>query len=412
MNKFSFKYCFIILFFVIYIYSVNLSFFPLSLKQFLAVLGVIVFFFNLKNVKKTKVYGSLLAICLLIQAWGVVTCLCNNSNEYIYPVEYFISPISAFFASFLICKLSTSCIHSIDDFFKIVLYTVFIESIITVLIFIIPPLYDFADSMGLLLLDETIKENPFARYSRFNGIGEAVYFGVIPSCTLGVMSGLYLQLKNKHTNLYLIIAIFISIISFFVTRYSAVVVFVCFLLFMKFLFKSSKKKFMQYGLLATTLFTILIVVAVNLLPEKILEWALGAFESDSQHNSTETVLGWITSTKFDFKTFIIGDARYTIPGGGYYGGVDIGLYRQIFYGGIIGFCLVTYLHKKILTQLRRMVPKDPYIRFFTQGMFLSYLLCLLKGDLSMIDLYVFVLVNIINWVTSRPRIDCETSIPL
>lgn len=73
---------------------------------------------------------------------------------------------------------------------------------------------------------------------------------------------------------------------------------------------------------------------------------------------------------------------------------------------------MTYLHRKILTHLQRLVPKDPYIKFFTQGMFLSYLLCLLKGDLSMIDLYVFVLVNIIILVTSRPRMDCEISMPL
>ena len=152
-------------------------------------------------------------------------------------MNYFVSPISAFFASVFIFKISSTYLSSIDDLFKIILYAIFIESIITVLIFAIPSLYDFSDSIGLLLLDEEIKENPFARFSRFNGIGEAVYFGVLPSCALGVMSGLYLQLKNKDSNKYFIIAVIISIISFFVTRYSAIVVVVCVCIFLKYLLK-------------------------------------------------------------------------------------------------------------------------------------------------------------------------------
>lgn len=403
MNKLSLKYLFVIIAFIIYIYSVNLKFFPISLKQFFAVLGVFVFFFNSKCFRKTKIYISLLGICLIINFWGIITCFINNSSEYIYPMNYFVSPVSAFFASVFIFKVSSTYLRSIDDLFKIILYTVFIESIITVLIFAIPPLYDFCDSIGLLLLDEEIKENPFSRFSRFNGIGEAVYFGVLPSCSLGVMSGLYLQLKNKGTSKYLVFAAIISLVSFFVTRYSAVVVVVCVGVFLKYLLKNGGRKFFNYFIGMLALFSFLIIVAINLLPEEILRWAVGAFESDSQHNSTNIVIDWLLNTKIDFNTFIIGDARYTNPGGGYYGGVDIGLYRQIFYGGIIGFLLIVYFHRKILIYIKKLIPSDPFIRCFTSGLFLSYLVSLLKGDLSMLDLYLLVLVNITFLISEKGR---------
>lgn len=356
---------------------------------------------NFKHVRNTSLYLSLLLTSITIQLWGCFTCVLNSSNEYIYLVNYLISPISAFFASYFIYNITSSCVNTVDDFFKFILYTVLLESLLTVLIFVIPPLYDFFDSIGLLLLDEEIKENPFARFSRFNGIGEAVYFGVLPSCALGVMSGLYLQLKDKVSIRYLICVIIISIISFFVTRYSAIVVVVCFIIFLRYLLKISKIKFLKYLILASTLFVLLVVVAINFLPDSILRWAVGAFESDSQHNSTGIVVNWLISTKFDLKTFIVGDACYTNKGGGYYGGVDIGLYRQIFYGGIIGFSIILYFHKKILKFITRLMPKDRFIRFFTTGLFFSYIVCLFKGDLSMIDLFLFVLVNIATIQSSK-----------
>jgi hypothetical protein len=166
------------------------------------------------------------------------------------------------------------------------------------------------------------------------------------------------------------------------------------MVFLKYLLKQSKRKFVNYSLGVIFIFTIGGIVAINLLPEQILRWAIGAFESDSQHNSTSIVVDWLIHTNFELKTLFIGDAKYTNVGGGYYKGVDIGLYRQIFYGGIIGVSIIAYFHNKILVYVRKLIPKDPYMKCFTLGMFLSYLISLLKGDLSMIDLYMLILVNV------------------
>lgn len=406
MNKIGLKYLFAIITFIIYIYSVNINLLPLSLKQLLAVIGLFVFLFNLRHIRKTKMFLSLLMICLSIQFWGLITCLLNNSNEYYYLNKYLISTCSSFFASFLICKLFSSCINSVDDFFKFTLYAVLVESLLTVLIFAIPSLYDFADSIGLIIIDERVKENIFAQYRRFNGIGEAIYFGVIPSCSFGVMSGLYLQMKNRNTYKYIFIVIIISVISFFVARYSGIVVGVCFLIYFRHLLRGSKIKFLKFSIVAMVILALIIKTAVSLLPEQILNWAMAVFDSDSSRGGSKyTVINWLLSTSFENKTFIIGDAQYTNADGSYYGHVDIGLFRQIFYGGIIGFLLVFFLHKRIIKCINNLLPNDPNVIFFTFGMLLSYLVSLLKGDLSMVDLLLFVLVNITFIVTKNEELN-------
>ena len=122
--------------------------------------------------------------------------------------------------------------------------------------------------------------------------------------------------------------------------------------------------------------------------ERIIKWAFGVFMGDSiESGSTGVVLRWWRDTEFNIKTFFIGDALYTTPDGHYYKKVDIDYFREIFYGGIIWVFLNLLLHFKIL-KFAYMFNKDKARKYMFIALFACYIFILIKGDKSMIPLFM------------------------
>ena len=101
---------------------------------------------------------------------------------------------------------------------------------------------------------------------------------------------------------------------------------------------------------------------------------------------------WWKNAHFEIKTFLIGDGLYTNPNGvGYYMGTDIGFFRRIYYGGIIGLLLYLYYHYKIAYFTYKSIGTRD-IKYMMLFLVLSYMVILAKGDANMLSLFVLYLV--------------------
>ena len=120
--------------------------------------------------------------------------------------------------------------------------------------------------------------------------------------------------------------------------------------------------------------------------------------TSSQDNSANIVLDWWRDVHFNFKTLLVGDGLYMNPNGvGYYMNTDIGYFRQIYYGGIVGLILILYYQYKIVTNCYRCL-KTCDMRFLTYALFASLLAILAKGDADMFSEYILFLVFIENGI--------------
>ena len=128
----------------------------------------------------------------------------------------------------------------------------------------------------------------------------------------------------------------------------------------------------------------------------MLKWGFAFFvdgsSSESSGHTASIVQDWLVNTHFDISTFIFGDGRYTDSSGtGYYKGVDIGYYRRIFYGGVVGLFLMLYYHLKVLVFSNRCF-KTSDIKWMMYALFACYLLILVKGDALMLSHFILFLV--------------------
>ncbi len=393
MVKFNIKNILLILLLIIYIYGIQLTFLPLTAKQIIEVLGIIVYVFSRNKHNGTKEFSKMLPFFVLIQIWGLIVCAFNGTHQYIYLSSFLIGPIAAFFGSFFIYYCSRNIIISSVDLAHFILYAVFFESVLTLLMYFIPSLYDLISNIQVFAVDEDMENNVFIARSRFTGIGNAVYFGVLPSCTIGVMSGVYSLFfaENKKEMYKLLTILFVIIsISFLVARYSLIVSAFSLALYAVVIFKNNKKSLI--GIIAVALIALFITIqlALTYLPEPILLWAMGAFDSSSEYSSN-SIITELFDVDIELKTLILGDGLYTATTGGYYKSFDQGVLRQLFYGGVVGLLLNIGVHYKVLRESYYQI-RTPQFKHYINGLMICFLLAMLKGDLVMIDLFILLLV--------------------
>jgi hypothetical protein len=245
-------------------------------------------------------------------------------------------------------------------------------------------------------MDEFTLDSVF-EMGRFHGIGVAMFFGVLPSAAIGLMTSMYLFAKSEGAlkkAFWLFTWVFVFAISFLTARYT---IFIGCVSLVYYVFVSRKKNLLNNIIISffLVLFGYLAyIIILNNADLSLLSWAFGAFTGDSVGgNTVEYLLSWWLNTEFEFKTFLIGDARYIAENGvfGYYKNIDVGIYRQIFYGGIIGLLLNLYTHAKILKMASKYEPQQEYksMLFF---LMLCYIVILTKGDANMMSFFILYLV--------------------
>ena len=106
-------------------------------------------------------------------------------------------------------------------------------------------------------------------------------------------------------------------------------------------------------------------------------------------------------SKMNLATFLWGDGAYTAADGiHYYQGTDIGYARQLFYYGIVGLG-VNLLYQYRLVRFSKVKINSKKFTFFLYGLYISYLIMLAKGDISMAD--YFILIAVISYFKMKEK---------
>jgi hypothetical protein len=231
--------------------------------------------------------------------------------------------------------------------------------------------------------------------SRFVGLGYAIYFGVLPSCCLGVMTSVYVIsiAENNKLKIFFILAwILIAMVSFLTARTSLALFAISFLYFIY--CQKSRGLLKVIGSILALLIIVFLVVRFILsnADDRLLRWAFSfLIDPESDDGTLGYLQDWYTNTTFDLKTLIIGDARWVDPVWGYYMRVDVGYFRQIYYGGILYLFMTIFSHWKVI-KMSIANYTDGYYRYLLYSMMLGFLCILGKGDASMLSFFILFLV--------------------
>lgn len=378
---------------IIYIYSIKFFILPFTGKVAIAIFGVLwVSIDVLKGYKfLTKEKVSILLAAFALMTWGYFTALLNGSDEFLY-FSYIESFFSCFFASYVIAKLLKNKLNSFEDFMLLVSIAIAIENFITIGIRISPTIQNFFFQIQEFQTKDSSDQN-YLMLQRLVGLGEATYFGVLSSTILGLSSCGYIYL-NTESKMRKALAFFnyflIGVVSFLIARYTLVVMFITLGFLFWDIFKNNMAVGLKYVLLVLIVGFVVIHILISILPDDMYRWALEPILHKEDTQTTDQMAEWWLNTSFSIKTFFIGDGRYTNPDGSYYMRTDIGIFRQIFYGGIIGFFLVLLLHYKILKVAYKKCHTSTF-KYFVVTMFLSFLGILTKGDAQLLNNFLLVL---------------------
>lgn len=375
-----------------YIYGITFAFFPISTKIILELVGFLLCFKYLGKIRKE--YKTIITFLGLIVLWDVLTSMANGCSEF-YLIKKTIQAIGSFFAANLIYNVMQKVKPSFYQLLWFVVLAIFFESLISLLMYIVEPLNNFMQTF----LANDFEDDPDVLekflLQRFVGIGNAKFFGVLPSCAVGLFTSLYLYAKVKSSSqkiILLFIWLFVLVISFLTARYSMVLgaLSLMFLLYVQ--GRISIGKIIVLSLFSFIFLYAAYCVIIEYAGDAMVAWAFGSFDGSGEGGgSVEQVLYWWTETEVEFKTLIMGDARYTDPVTTYYKGVDVGIFRQIFYGGIIGLLLNILGHYKIL-KLAYLNYNDKTFKIMLMFLLVSYVAILGKGDTNMMSYFVLYLI--------------------
>lgn len=399
----------IILFFllIVYVYSIAFQVFPISLKIILELIGAlycIPFFHNSKYIFRRE-YKIIILLLLLLVVWDIMTSSYNGHFEFHLSLIG-VKTIGSIFAAHFIYIIAPHFARSIKNFCFVLVAVIAAESLLTLIMKIFPPIYNLMEAILVFDFGGFEMEDIFD-VARFVGIGTAKFFGVLPSCAIGLMTIVYLirVTDSIFAKMFLFVLwVLIFVVSFFTARYSMVIAAISIVYFLysgdrKHLFKNLFVICLGW-LILLYVYTVVIASA----DDNLVTWAFGFINGEGKDDPTDTLKSWWFDTTFDLDTLLIGDARYKgINGQGYYMTVDVGILRQIYYGGLIGLFLSFYVHFKILKYSYKSFPELQY-KYLLSFLFLSLLATLTKGDTDMMSYFILYLVVSTGGVFNHKRI--------
>lgn len=371
--------------------------FPLSSRIIYAILGMGIIIYG-RYIKLSLLYP--LKGLIPIFAVSLLTGIINRTFDFCF-AKYCISVLMFFFAAIFVYNilntfLGKDKILNIDFFVKLFIIIVTLQSIISILMFLIP---GFTDTLYAIFSvpeseEATLEENIGMRL-----IGLGSYFfaaGIIHG--LSLIFTVYLYLKNKINKKWIIVYIFNFFVGLLMARTTVIgfAVSILFMIIWKPLNVFYIKQKFKWGTLFVILFIIALLGILMVVNEDILKWAFeffynysssGSFESTSTNELKEMYV--IPTNIF---TYLIGDGKYNLPEGEYYMSTDVGYLRLLYYGGIpmiISFYFFMYYISKYIIKYNTSII-DKYLFFI---IFLYLLILSFKGlaDLNavLILLYIF-----------------------
>ncbi len=384
---------FSIAFFWCYIYRFKIVGFPFSTSQLLAIFGC---FFILLNsfFKKTIKFDSYLIvffICFIIPIFFImVTSVINGQSDFSIVSHFLGIPwnLLAFYC-FKYYRKNTNQSLTFEDIAYLFIFTGLIQCFISSIAFFNPDIGKF-----LISIQDFGKESENARANmalsrRLVGLGSR-YFGagIVYSIDLVLIAQMMTDKKYFTKNIYKYLPIiYIIIFSCGMMTARTTIVGLFFSIF--FFIRSHLKKIIH--IFKTILSSFLVILLLFALLsynygykfQRIISFGFEIFINLSTGKGLKTSSsdGTIRMYKFpeenNYKTWIIGDARFFESSGKYYMHTDVGYCRAIYYFGILGILAI------IITQgymaLTVINCNERQYRFFFIILCLMYLVFNLKG---------------------------------
>ena len=289
------------------------------------------------------IFNKLIFVLVMLFAYAFFSLLSSFINGVldISFVKYIVIDLIALINIYCILRIVPCTVDEIlSKFVGIIVFQIFIGIV-----------FYFFPSLGLSLNAFFVKDPTAFKIiehvltlipNRLVGLGFA-FFGASTQIIVALLASAYLY-KKKRERSQLINLFFLVFIGFFFGRTVMIGVFlILFLLPLKGALKISGLGF------------VCIMVFARILEEynpTLYKWAFEIFfnlaEGKIGNGSTDGMVAFYQIVPTTMKTWLVGDGLFSDGAGGYYMGTDIGHMRQIFYIGLLGWCVLV-LYKITLT---------------------------------------------------------------
>lgn len=361
-------YCFLHVILFFYIYSVQFVGVPFSIgtRVFMGMIGFFLFLLKILKTQNafvfTKQFLKIYLVLFFISFISLLSLLYNRTTDLEFFLKYPVSITIIIFASYFVTKLVSYKNNAVDQIplmMKLFINVVFIQIVISLIMFIFLPIRDILTAIQvtsdqeLKILKETLEFRLVGFGSKFFGSG------IINGFSLILIGSILKYNSNIKINVfkYSMFFLFIFVFGMMMARTTLVGALLAFAIIfwpstsLKFNLNQFKNnsKFLFYFFSVPIIIVFGIYTFLPALSESLnmaFNFGFEMFVNYFNNNSLESVSTNRMKEMYiwpsTFKTYLIGDGLYsnTITGG-YYMGTDIGFLRLIYYFGVFG--LFSYL---------------------------------------------------------------------
>lgn len=381
--------------FLLYLFHISFKPFPYFLRTRLIIALIGVYFILRKEKISFDVRVLKLILLTTLAIFPILISSLVNSNFDFWFVQNIVLTLFFLLSSFGVIKLFSIYFgknFSIEDVLKLIVYAIAFHNLITALGFLIPVVGNFINTIQNQDENSQVVINSIVEFqSRFIGLGIGSFFtgGVISS--LGLLSSSVLIVKEKSKRgafIQIIIFAFIALTGLFIAR-TTLIGFGLAILYMYTPFISVSSGVLSYYrgvqnriLLACLLVMVLLVPVLYFGVSQLTESSafVHAFEIFLGDGGTTSSTEYMKSMYIfpdNFKTWIVGDGKFT-DGNGYYMGTDVGFLRLWFYYGVLG-SLFFFFQQFYSIYIIRKIAEDVLIDKFCIFLGLFILIINFKG---------------------------------
>lgn len=409
-NNSKLYYCFLHIIFFFYVYSIQFSSIPFGIgtRVILAILGFSHLFLLILKQKMffsyDKKFNTLFILLFGISLVSLASILINRTKDFEF-VKYPISILLIFFAGYfisLLLKKTVSAENRAELISKIIVNVVFIQVVLSLVIFLNPP---FREVLNSIQIASDVDESMLTSTEEFRLVGFGSKFfgaGAVNGFALLLIAGLIKTDKNIKSKIFLYS--FMFLIIFALGMMMARTTIIGFFMALGILFFPSngftipnKKKSLLFLSYLIAIPILIVVVLFSFFPAVIdefepifnfgFEMFVKYFESGALETKSTDQLAEMVIYPDRLHTYIIGDGLYADPTyeGKYYMGTDIGFLRLIFYFGLIGVFVFMFTQYYVIKMAYNQNSKFKILFIFS---FLYLIILNLKGFYDLIYLMI------------------------
>ncbi|HDO1382726.1 TPA: hypothetical protein P2R06_000970 [Aeromonas veronii] len=356
----------IMLFF--YIYPILFIGMPVSTRLLYSFFAIIFVLYGVacKKSSLAREYLLILSVLFSIFSLSCLSIFINGTSDFEF-IKYPISIIAILFSAYALIRIfgMMDVSYDFNSIAKLFVSVVFIQSVIAVLMFIIPSFYDLMTSIQVISIDEVEKMSSLSEM-RIIGFGSQ-YFGA------GIINGLaliilaYLIRIGEYDSTILkasILFLLIFAVGIGMARTTFIGFGIAILLLLPFsglsklnltlvkrniMLLLSVSVLILLAFMSVYVFFPTVISSVTPLFNFALEMFLNYFESGSLTTESTSQLATMYVWPENMYTYFIGDGLYSADNGLYYMDTDVGYLRLLFYFGVLGIILFLSLQYSLLS---------------------------------------------------------------